>query len=93
MTMIFYKIRNKRTGQYRCAGGEPKWNKTGKLFDSLGKLRQMIANCMRYNNYLRATKKNDFSDWEIIEYHVTETEIKAVHEIVKAEKIVDLIRN
>lgn len=88
--MIFYKIRSKSTGKYRCAGGEPKWNKTGKLFDSIGKLRQMIANCMRHNGYNHC--KNDFSDWEIVEYHVAETETKAVHEILKPEKVMEMLK-
>lgn len=91
--MIFYKIRSRSTGKFRCAGGEPKWNKTGKLFDSLGKLRQMISNCMRHNGYMRVTKKNDFSDWEIVEYHVTETETKAVHEIVSPDALLKLIKS
>jgi len=90
--VIFYKIRSKSTGKYRCAGGEPKWNSTGKLFDSLGKLRQMIANCMRHNSYMRVTYKNDFSDWEIVEYHVAETSTKAVHEILKPEKVMELLK-
>ena len=90
--MIFYKIRSKSTGKYRCAGGDPKWNSTGKLFDSIGKLRQMIANCMRHNSYPRVLHKNDFSDWEIIEYEVIEKDIKGVHEIIKPEKIMELLK-
>ena len=51
--MIFYKIRSKSTGKFRMKGGEPHWNKTGKTFETLGRLRQMISNCMTYNSYKR----------------------------------------
>lgn len=90
--MNFYKIRNKRTGLFRCAGGEPKWNKGGKTFDTLGKLRSMITNCMRHNKYARTIIKNDFSEWEIIEYEAVARSVKDVHEIVKAERIVELLK-
>lgn len=91
--MNFYKIRNKRTGLYRCAGGEPKWSKSGKTFDTLGKLRSMITNCMQHNKYAtRTIFKNDFSEWEVIEYEAVERSVKDVHEIVKAERIVELLK-
>lgn len=90
--MKFYKIRNKRTGLFRGAGGEPKWNKSGKTFDTLGKLRSMITNCMQRNKYARTIIKNDFSEWEIIEYEAVARSVKDVHEIVKAERIVELLK-
>jgi hypothetical protein len=89
--VIFYKIRSKSTGKFRCAGGEPKWNGSGKTFVTLGRLRQMISNCMQYNTSPRGSK-NDFSDWEIVEYEVTEKEVKGVHEIVKADKLISLLQ-
>ena len=89
--MIFYKIRSKSTGKFRMKGGEPHWNKTGKTFETLGRLRQMITHCMSYNSYRRGPQ-NDFSDWEIIEYEVIEKDIKGVHEIIKPEKIMELLK-
>ena len=89
--MIFYKIRSKSTGKFRMKGGEPHWNKTGKTFETLGRLRQMISNCMSYNDR-RYGQQNDFSDWEIIEYEVIEKDVKGVHEIIKPEKIMELLK-
>lgn len=89
--MIFYKIRSKSTGKFRMKGGEPHWNKTGKTFETLGRLRQMISNCMTYNSYKRGPL-NDFSDWEIIEYEVIEKDVKGVHEIIKPEKVMELLK-
>ncbi len=89
--MIFYKIRSKSTGKFRMKGGEPHWNKTGKTFETLGRLRQMISNCMTYNSYKRGSQ-NDFSDWEIIEYEVIEKDVKGVHEIIKPEKVMELLK-
>ena len=90
--MIFYKIRSKSTGKFRMKGGEPHWNKTGKTFETLGRLRQMISNCMSYNDRSYTGQKNDFSDWEIIEYEVIEKDVKGVHEIIKPEKIMELLK-
>ena len=89
--MIFYKIRSKSTGKFRMKGGEPHWNKTGKTFETLGRLRQMISNCMTYNSHKRGPQ-NDFSDWEIIEYEVIEKDVKGVHEIIKPEKVMELLK-
>lgn len=91
--MIVYKIRSKETGKFRLAGGEPKWNNVGKTFETLGRLRQMISNCMKYNEYhSRSRVRNNFTDWEIIEFEVTELSVKGVHEMVKPEKIVELLQ-
>lgn len=94
LRMIFYKIRNRADPtKYRLAGGEPKWNKSGKVFDSIGKLRLMISNCMTYNSYARnAHNLNDFSNWEIVEYEVKELSTKKVHEIVKPETVMKLLK-
>lgn len=89
--MIVYKIRSKKTGKFRLAGGEPKWNNIGKTFETLGRLRQMISNCMSWNQR-KYGQLNDFSDWEIIELEVTELSVKGVHEIVKPEKLMELLQ-
>ncbi len=89
--MIVYKIRSKKTGKFRLAGGEPKWNNIGKTFETLGRLRQMISNCMSWNQR-KYGQLNDFSDWEIIELDVTELSVKGVHEIVKPEKLMELLQ-
>lgn len=88
--MIFYKIRSKSTGKFRLAGLEPKWNKSGKVFDSLGKLRLMITNCLNHNKHLHW--KNDFSDWEIVEYEVLEKGTKGVHDVITAEKLFQMLK-
>jgi hypothetical protein len=89
--VIVYKIRSKKTGKFRLAGGEPKWNNIGKTFETLGRLRQMISNCMSWNQR-KYGQLNDFSDWEIIELEVTELSVKGVHEIVKPEKLMELLQ-
>lgn len=94
--MIYYKIRKKSDPtMFRLAGSEPKWNKSGKVYDTLGKLRSAITNCMSADKSLRRfglKPMNDFSDWEIIEYEVVEKDIKSVHEVVKPEKIMELLK-
>ena len=83
--MIYYKIRRKSNPElFLTASGD--WNKSGKVFDTLGKLRQKLTYVIKYN------KKADLSDWEIVEYEVTEKEVKGVHEVIKADKLVYLLK-
>ena len=43
MTMTYYKIRSKKNPEmFRKADGT--WNKSGKVYDALGKLRATITN-------------------------------------------------
>ena len=89
----FYKIRHKKTGLF-SKGGESVtangigmyWNKSGKTWDTLGKLRAHITSHL--NKYSGAT---DMSDWEVVEFKCVPTIVKPIHEIVTAEKLVKLL--
>ena len=85
--MKFYKIRNKNNPeQYRLGGVVPQWNKSGKTWDTLGKLRSMITNTV--NNKYRYEELND---WEIVEYEVTEVSAKPVHEVMSAQNLKNIL--
>lgn len=90
MIETYYKIRNTRTGLFRCAGQAPKWNKQGKVFDTLTKLRLMLDGCIKHN--ARSNNRNVFSDWEIVHYEVKEVAVKGVHEILTVEKIIGMLK-
>ena len=91
----FFKIRHKKTGRYskggtyvNAEGNNGYWvEKGGKTWDTLGKLRAHITS--HISRYYGAT---DMSDWEVIEYKCVPTDIKMVHEIVKPEKLVELLK-
>lgn len=90
----FFKIRHKKTGLYskggtyvNGAGNNSFWNKSGKTWDTLGKLRAHITSHMG-KSYRDGT---DMSDWEVIEFKCVPTAVKPVHEIVKPEKLIQLL--
>lgn len=90
----FYKIRHKKTGMYskggtyvNAEGTNSFWNKSGKTWDTLGKLRTHITSHM--NRYYGAT---DMSDWEVIEFKSVPTSVKAIHEVVDPKKLVELLK-
>lgn len=85
--MKFYKIRKKSDPNlYRLAGMDPRWNKSGKTWDTLGKLRSMIT--MIINNRYR---HEDIGDWEVVEFEVSEVSAKDVHEVISPENLKKLL--
>jgi hypothetical protein len=85
--MKFYKIRKKSNSNlYRLAGSHPSWNKTGKTWDTIGKLRAMITNVINSNYY-----NEDLGDWEIVEYEVTEVSVKPLHEVITHKNLMTLL--
>lgn len=87
-TLTYYKIRSKSNPElFRKADGT--WNKSGKVYDTLGKLRATITNHMNsYSEYHR----QKLQDFEIVEYEVRVKEVKQLIDIVKPEKVWDLLK-
>lgn len=86
--MTYYKIRKKSQPElYRKADGS--WNKSGKVYDTLGKLRAVITQHM---NSTSEHYRGKIHDWEIVEFEVTVKEVKQLIDIVKPEKVWDLLR-
>ena len=80
--MKFYKIRSRSNPEmYRLAGIYPRWNKSGKTWDTLGKLRSLIT------MILNGSRSEDISDWEIVEYEVHEVSAKHVYDVIDPKKI------
>lgn len=90
--MIYYKIRKKSDPEmFRKADGT--WNKSGKVYDTLGKLRATITNRMNSLEYSSNGRlHNDFNDWEFVEYEVTIKEVKQLIDVVKPEKVWALLK-
>ena len=86
--LTYYKIRKKSDPElYRKADGS--WNKSGKVYDTLGKLRATITlNMNSYSEYAREKVK----DWEIVEFEVRVKEVKQLIDVVKPEKVWDLLK-
>ena len=89
MAETHYKIRRRGIWpvEYSKGTGYNQWSAKGKTFDTIGKLRSYITRCMN-DDYMRKF----LSEFEIIELTVQETAVKELHEIVKPEKIMDLLK-
>jgi len=87
-TLTYYKIRKKSDPtQFRKADGS--WNTSGKVYDTLGKLRATITNKMNsYSDYSRA----ELQDWEFVEYEVRVKEVKQLIDVVKPEKVWEMLK-
>ena len=87
-SLTYYKIRKKSEPElFRLADG--RWNKSGKVYDTLGKLRATITHNM--NSYSEYTREK-VQDWEIVEFEVRVKEVKQLIDIVKPEKVWDLLK-
>jgi hypothetical protein len=87
MSLTYYKIRSKKDPDlFRKADGT--WNKSGKVYDTLGKLRTTITlNMNSYSEYAREQVK----DWEIVEYEVRVKEVKHLADVIDPKKIFELL--
>ena len=84
--MRYYKIASRsRPELFRKGGIYPSWNKTGKTWDTLGKLRAMITMVMNGG-------RENIDDWQIIEYRVEVESVKSVSDVITQEKLVDLLK-
>ena len=85
--MIYYKIRSKTNPDlFRKADGS--WNKSGKVYDTLGKLRATITlNMNSHSSYTREKVR----DWEIVEYEVRIKEVKHLADVIDPKKIFELL--
>jgi hypothetical protein len=86
--MVYYKIRSKTNPElFRKVDGS--WNSSGKVYDTLGKLRATITNNMNSRlSYIR----DKVHDWEIVEYEVSVKAVKQLHDIVDPKRIWDLLK-
>ncbi len=84
--LTYYKIRKKSDPtQFRKADGS--WNQSGKVYDTLGKLRATITNKMN-SSYTR----DEVQDWEFVEYEVSVKEVKQLIDVVKPEKVWEILK-
>lgn len=87
-TLTYYKIRSKKNPElFRKADGS--WNGSGKVYDTLGKLRAAITNKM--NSYYDSVRE-EVQDWEFVEYEVTVKEVKQLFDVVDKKKVWEMLK-
>ncbi len=63
------------------------YDKSGRIFQGLGPLRTFLTTIM--NDEYRRSKLND---WQIVEIEMRVSDILELHEVVKAEKLIQLLK-
>ena len=86
--LTYYKIRSKKEPElYRLADG--RWNKSGKVYDTLGKLRATITHNMNsYSDYTR----RQVQDCEIVEFEVRVREVKQLVDVIDPKKVWEMLK-
>lgn len=89
MTETHYKIRRRGEWPEQFSKGTMyyQWSTKGKTFDTIGKLRSYLTRCMN-SEYMRQF----LGEFEVIEFEVQQTAVKGLHEIVKPEKLMELLK-
>jgi hypothetical protein len=85
--MKLYKIRSKTTGMYKLNSCYNSYNKTGKTWDTIGKLRSHLTMLIR-----SSVSNVDWNDIEIVEYDVVEASAKPPHEVITNERLLELLK-
>ena len=86
--MIYYKIRKKSDPtQFRKSDGT--WNGTGKVYDTLGKMRAVITQHMNSQN---EWYRRQLDDWEYVEYEVREREVRQLIDVVDKKKVWEILK-
>jgi hypothetical protein len=86
--MIYYKIRKKSDPtQFRKSDGS--WNGSGKVYDTLGKMRAVITQHMNSQN---EWYRRQLDDWEYVEYEVREREVRQLIDIVDKKKVWEILK-
>ena len=88
--MIVYKIRNKNKPDMYLKGTPTykSWDKDGRIFQTLGKLRTFLTNSLNIDS---RRGSNKIGDWEVVEFELIENSAKGVHEIIKPEQLVKIL--
>jgi hypothetical protein len=85
----FYKIRSKSNPDMYVKGTPVyhSYDKSGRIFQGLGPLRTFLTSIM--NNEYRRSKLND---WQIVEIKMVVSDTLELHDVVKPEKLIQLLK-
>jgi hypothetical protein len=90
--VIVYKIRSKNDPSKFLTGTPTynNWNKSGRIFPTIGKLRAFLNSSLGDSGG-RRPRVNNTGDWDIVEYELTELSTKDVHEMIKPEQLIKML--
>lgn len=90
--MIYYKIRRKDDHDMYVSGTPyyQSYDKTGRIFQKIGQLRTFLTGVMNADSR-SDSGRNRVADWEVVELEMIVKDVKAVHEVITAKKLKELI--
>lgn len=94
---VMYKIRRKDDPELFLKGTPAyhSFDKSGRIFQTLGQLRTFLTNIMSTDDRVNRIEKrhqNRVADWEIVEIEMVVREVKGIHEIITAKKLMELLK-
>lgn len=94
---IYYKIRKKDEPEQYVKGTPMyhSYDKTGRIFQSLGNLRSFLTSVMNSDSYYGKRDEqphNRVAEWEVVELEMVVKEVKGVHEVITPKKLMALIK-
>lgn len=85
-SVIYYKIQHKdRPNQF--VRGTPTYygyDSMGRIFQGLGPVRTFITNAIK--------AKRPVTDWQVVEIEMRVAGVKQMHEVIKPEKLIQLLK-
>ena len=93
---VYYKIRYKDDPEKYIKGtpAYQSFDKTGRIFQSLGQLRTFLTGVMRSDSWCARngeTPRNRIAEWEVVEIEMVVKEVKGVHEVISAKKLKEML--
>ena len=84
MADTFYKIQNGRTGLFSSGCSGPVWTKNGKVWTKIGPLRAHLTMMLRCERSMEG--------WEVVEIETFVKNPRPVHEIIKPERLLEILK-
>lgn len=87
MTTVF-KIRSKNKPELFLKGTPyyHRYDKTGRIFSNLGKLRAFLTGVMNSSRF-----QESLNNWEIVELEIVIKEVKTVNDVIDPKKLIQIL--
>lgn len=63
------------------------YDKSGRIFQNIGALRTFLTNILNIEY-----RRKNLGDWEIVEFEIMVKDVKDIHQIIKPEKLMKLLK-
>lgn len=87
--VTYYKIRKKSDPEQYLKGTPVYYgyDKSGRVFQSLGAVRTFLTNVLNSEH-----RRSQLNDWQVVSYVMQLKDIQEIHDVVKPEKLIKLLK-